>query len=316
MDVSVTATSKIRMIVRLCAIGLLVISSVGASNERVSASSKSSRVEALVRGARVAYHQQRVAAADSLYSRALELDLQAADAWVGRGEIQCQMGNYAQAMEFLNRGLRFDRKNVLGWYYRGNTWTCLSQFDSAIADYNRLIAIDPYHSDAYVSRAFAYQYKGDTVQERLDIARALLMDSTNTKARISMSNVLERSGKWERALTELGKAISHCPKDSIAQLSRAHLIRGTILDGHGLDSLAMDDWTKVTVLTPGVPVTYFYMGRLLWEQEDTSGARERFDQLFYLSAPSDSALVREALEMMPAIEPDADRLLRWKRHGR
>ena len=59
----------------------------------------------------------------------------------------------------------------------------VGSFDEAVADYDRLVRIEPKNADAYNNRGYAHQQNGDRVKAIADYRRALTLNPGHVQAR-------------------------------------------------------------------------------------------------------------------------------------
>ena len=93
-----------------------------------------------------------------------------------RGSTQYKLGNYAAALEDLNKALELNGKNIFGYYWRAQVYEAQKNFDAAKEDWNSTgnldysdgnyetavqrytsaIKIDDKNPEYYTNRGFAY----------------------------------------------------------------------------------------------------------------------------------------------------------------
>ena len=75
----------------------------------------------------------------------------------------------------------FDPKNTTevshAYYNRGIAWSEKKQYDKAIADYNKALAVDPNNADFYLNRGNAHEKNGEYDKAIADYNKALAVDS-------------------------------------------------------------------------------------------------------------------------------------------
>ncbi len=108
---------------------------------------------------------------------------------------------------------------------RGSAYADREQYDLAIADETKAIALDAHDAAAYNLRAWSYLKSGNSKQASVDVNQALSLnpqfpDALDTKAR-----VYEAMGMRKEAIEEYRKALAINPRheDSIDGLARLGL---------------------------------------------------------------------------------------------
>jgi len=91
-------------------------------------------------------------------------------------------GQYDQAVSDYNRAIALKPDLAMAYEARGNSYYKLRQYDWAITDYTRAIALRPDNAEGYGNRGNAYlaQFKPD--KAIADYAKALKLDPANKSA--------------------------------------------------------------------------------------------------------------------------------------
>jgi tetratricopeptide (TPR) repeat protein len=89
-----------------------------------------------------------------------------AEAYSARGSWLHKEKKYDSALADFDRALAIDPTNVEFYDYRGDTLMAKSDLDGALANYDRAIRIDPNYAAAQYSRGMVYQIKGDIERAR------------------------------------------------------------------------------------------------------------------------------------------------------
>ena len=139
--------------------------------------------------------------------------------------------------------------SAVDYFNRGIVENANSDFEGAIADYNRAIELDPKYAAAYSNRGNAKQAKGDL----------------------------------DGAIADCNRAIELDPKDPLA-----HKYRGVAKKAKGDLEGAIADYNRAIELDPKYAAAYFHRGiakqakgDLKGAIDDINGAIERNDQDFY-----------------------------------
>jgi tetratricopeptide (TPR) repeat protein len=121
------------------------------------------------------------ARADPDTVRAIALAPDMAEALVGVGRMRWRAGDAAGALEAYGRAIAVRPDYEIGFYQRAELSTKLGQFDDALADLERAIALGAY-ADAHNARGFVRMRLGDFPGARADLALAVQLAPSNTTA--------------------------------------------------------------------------------------------------------------------------------------
>ena len=123
-----------------------------------------------------------------------------------------------------------------------------NNYDGAIADFSKAIALEPNNAWAYTHRARAYLAKGDLAKSEADYTKAIpLYSSKLTAASITCerAEIYYKKGNYKLALSELDKALLVSPSEAYG-----FLIRGKVHLQLGKRALAKADFEKAVQISP------------------------------------------------------------------
>jgi len=131
--------------------------------------------------ARYALKQDDEAIADFDQSIALK---PAADAYYWRGLSKYDQQDYADAIPDFSKSIEIDPSGATThnyYYYRANAYYALKMDANAIKDFNQAIARKPDFAEAYYYRGLCNFYQGQKDTALADLNKALELDPSNTK---------------------------------------------------------------------------------------------------------------------------------------
>jgi tetratricopeptide (TPR) repeat protein len=96
---------------------------------------------------------------------------------------------------------------------------CLDKgkYDDAIADYDKVIALDPNVALAYINRGVAYGRKGAFDRAIADYTKAIALDRKYTLAYTNRGVAYAKKGDKEQAIADFRKALEIRPSDQDAK---------------------------------------------------------------------------------------------------
>jgi tetratricopeptide (TPR) repeat protein len=105
-----------------------------------------------------------------------------AEAYFQRGLAYGEKAEYDHAIADFTRVIELDPKSADAYIGRGLAYGEKDDCDNAVADFTRAIELDPESADAYLFRGMAYEEKGDTEKAEADYAKAKELGYEETDA--------------------------------------------------------------------------------------------------------------------------------------
>lgn len=114
------------------------------------------------------------------------------------------------------------------YYNLGVAYYQHGDFDQAIVDYDRAIAIKPDYTEAYNNRGLLYYYEGNYVQAIANFNKAVEFSAGSTKAYYNLGLCYAHQGRFAMAVADYNKAVEIGPPDADVYISRSIIygIRG------------------------------------------------------------------------------------------
>jgi tetratricopeptide (TPR) repeat protein len=209
-----------------------------AERERVQARAKSAGVElralpAMKPDPEVAaqYCEQgwaddaRDALVDALvhFGRAIDCCPNYANAYYGRGVVNCKLGRHEHAIEDLNRALDLEPKFPAALAERGLANVELGNFRKGMRDYNRAIAIDDTYAMAHVNKGSAYALQSRWTEAVACLDEGIKLDPEIPEAYFNRAAALDQLQEYQRSLEDLRVYLRLQPDGPLADSVRERL---------------------------------------------------------------------------------------------
>ena len=152
--------------------------------------------------------------------------------------------DYRSAIYSLTKSLDL-KPTSLAYSNRGEAYINVGEYDDAIADYDRIIAIDPNDAAAYNNRGTAKVHKGDYEGAISDCDRAITIDPNNAAAYDNRGVAKLSIGDYDGAIDDCNRAIAIDPN-----YAAAYNNRGTAKAHKGDHDSAIDDYDRAITIDP------------------------------------------------------------------
>jgi len=168
-------------------------------------------------------------------------------------------GRFDEALKQYGEALDHRATPWMVYSSRAKLLRKLGRIDDAIADYSKLVLLEPSNRpiDWYVSRAECYLKKGDTKAALADYNKALSFGS-KYNVYYGRAALYERLNRHSEALADVEQAIKLNTKDS-----EARSLKAKILSGLGSYAEARREYTALILKLPGVPTLYRERAKVL-----------------------------------------------------
>ncbi len=110
------------------------------------------------------------------------------------------------------------------WFKQGNAHHASKEYEKAIADYDRAIALDPNDANAYHNRGLAYRNINEYHKAIADYDRAIALDPDYRNAYHNRGLTYYNLNEYQKAIADYDRAIALDPNFALAKENRKQLI--------------------------------------------------------------------------------------------
>ena len=154
--------------------------------------------------------QQYQAAADK-FTLAIEAVPEDYEALNNRGFARIYIGDYDGAIEDCSRSIAINSGSAKAYNNRGFARLFTGEFKAAVRDFNQALAINPRYVDAYSNRCLAWTHQGDYDQAVADCSEALHLNPRSAKALYNRGYARDRQGNPGGAMRDYIQALKVNP---------------------------------------------------------------------------------------------------------
>ena len=198
------------------------------------------------------------------------------------GFAYCQLGNYALAISDYNKAIAIDPNFADAYVGRGLSYANQGKFAQAISDYNKAIALEPTFAEAYNNRGIFYLHQGDSAKAISDLSKAIHEDSLDVKAYYNRGCSYAKQGNFVQALSDYSRAI-----EIDSSYADAYYNRGLSLAQQKFFAQALFDFNKTIEINSNYGDAYNNRGIIYAMQGKFAQAISDFNQAIKIN-PKDS----------------------------
>jgi len=129
--------------------------------------------------------------AETAHSKALKLESENAELWIDRAVVRFQRGNYAGAVQDLNRAQSKAPDKAAVYIYRASALRHLDRFDAALEDAETAVELAPRDPEALLEKGILHRLTGDKDAARDAWTRLLEVAPTSPAAEAARTNLTQ-----------------------------------------------------------------------------------------------------------------------------
>ena len=195
-----------------------------------------------------------------------------------------QRGDFDRAIQDYDKAIALNPDDAIAYYNRGIAYGAKGDYARVIHDYDKAIALNPDLAEAYNNRGNAYRAKGDYGRAIQDYGKAIALNPDDAEAYYNRGNAYRAKGDYGRAIQDYGKAIALNP-----DYAEAYNNRGSAYGAKGDHGLAIQDFDKAIGLNPDYANAYNNRGIVYGVKGDYDRAIQDFDKAIALNPDLASA---------------------------
>ena len=183
------------------------------------------------------------------------------------GEQMLKTGRYAEAIQSLDRAIAADGRVANAYLFRARANVALVQPEAAVADFSKVIQLQPSSTDAFVERAAVHLRTNDYPVVIADCGEAIRLNPKLTYAYTLRGMAFREMGNLPKSLEDFNQAVELAPGlDTYFQ-------RATTYQSMGDHPKALADLDEVVSLFPTSPMGYLARAKSREATGDPAGAR-------------------------------------------
>jgi tetratricopeptide (TPR) repeat protein len=198
-------------------------------------------------------------------------------AWKAKGE-------FKKALSDFNESTRLGRTDA-AFSNRSGVWVHLGKFQTAIADADTAIQLNPKLADAYHNRAAALFQLDDFVRAMNDCDQALSIDPGLTVTYIVRGQIRYRLQLYQKAIDDFTEALRRDPTNAVV-----YVLRGNVHDTNQQFDMALADYEKALRIDPKCAEALMERATAFTNQEKYQAAVDDLQRLVALNPDYPDAL--------------------------
>lgn len=148
------------------------------------------------------------------YQKALEIEPEYVNAYLGLGRVSMKSGRYDNAERIYMNALELDNQNEAVYTHLGNLYAVQAKYDEAIVSFEKALEINPFSMNAYNGLGLSYAWKGETGKALSLYQQALHKDPYATVIRNSLGTLYMELGEIENAIAEFTTSLQIDPENT------------------------------------------------------------------------------------------------------
>jgi tetratricopeptide (TPR) repeat protein len=200
------------------------------------------------------------------------------------GELYAQATSAYQSKDFLRAIPLYERVIALqpdhaeAYYKRGNALKDLGQLQAAVSSYDAAVERKPDFQYAWCNRGAVQQALGLTEPALVSFERACTLDPNDVVAHSNRGSLLAGLSRWREALAAYDRVLALNPR-----LFQIWFQRGNVLRALGQQEQALESYREALKLRPDYAEAHYNCGVLLERSQHPTAALACYDQAIAIS---------------------------------
>ncbi len=188
------------------------------------------------------------------------------------GMVRFYQGNDSMALATLDDALRMAPNSTVMIANRARVLTAMGRQSDALADWERVLAIDSTNVDALYFHVLVTIGSGDSIQSEVELRRLERIAPDDSRTDFARATFLTSQGQYAKAVGPLRRVVAANPRaEHYAALSIAHIMSGSLAE-------AADDIARGLQIDPAYGELYLYralLNRLRYRPADARADAQR-----------------------------------------
>lgn len=261
--------------------------------------------EILINQAREAIEKQDYPTATKILDMVIASNSRNDAAFAQRARIHVRQNNFDSALADAEKSLALNPKNVESLNVRG---LVMREFkkdaNAAIADFTQAISLDPKYYYALYNRGYTFGFIGKNNEAITDFSKASEISPTNPAPLYARAMIYQKQERFTEAIADFSKVIALNEKhaDSYAQRAFSYYSQAKKMTDPQVP-LARADVEKALQLNPKQSSALAVRGALKYQDKDYDGAFADLEESYKINPNND--WVKNALKMASKESPAA-----------
>ena len=207
------------------------------------------------------------------YTKAIEINRNYTDAYIGRGMAERDSGNNGNAIKDFEKAIQLNSKSSISYVYRGLTWQDLNEAKKAKSDFSKVFEIKPKDATDYHAKGLALTNIGDNKQAIKAYDKAINLNPKFRRAYINRGISKQSLGLHDDAISDFDETIR-----LNASSTSAYFSRGNSKFALGNSSDAIKDYDKAIEIKSDSYQAYYQRGIAYEKLNDNQKAISDYTQ--------------------------------------
>ena len=168
----------------------------------------------------IEYDRQNYETAIEYFNKIIKIDIRNVSAWHSKGFALHNLKRYDKAIRCYDKILEIDPEHVSAWYTKGTALHSLGRYDEAIRCYDKTLEIEPEHAGAWSNKGFALHNLGRYSEAIRCYDKALEMEPEHVGMWYNKGLLLHTLGRYSEAIRCYDKVLEIDPNYKPAKKNR------------------------------------------------------------------------------------------------